>query len=108
MELNMNQIGGMLKKMQDDVARVQKELEETEIVGTDPSAKVTCKVNGQRDIKEIKIDPAVVDPADVEMLEDLILFAVRDAMTKAENYSTEKMGGLTKGLPQIPGLQMPF
>jgi nucleoid-associated protein EbfC len=108
MSFNMNQMGNMLKKMQDDMARVQKELEETDIVGSDPSGKVTCKVNGQRDLKEIKIDPSVADPGDVEMLEDLVLFAVRDAMTKAEKYSSEKMGELTKGPPQIPGFQMPF
>lgn len=108
MSFNMNQVGSLLKKMQDDMARVQKELEESEIVGNDPSGRVTCKVNGQRDLKEIKIDPSIIDPGDVEMLEDLVLFAVRDAMTKAEKYSAEKMGELTRGLPQIPGFQMPF
>ena len=50
----------------------------------------------------------MVDPEDVELLEDLVLYAVRDAMTKAEKESTDKMGALTQGLPNIPGLQMPF
>jgi len=104
----MNQMGSLLKKMQDDMARVQKELEEAEISGSDPSGKVTCKVNGKHNVIEIKIDPAVIDPADAEMLEDLVLFAVRDAMGKAELFSAERMGEITKGLPQIPGLQMPF
>ena len=108
MSFNMSQMGGMLKKMQDDMARVQKELEEAEISGSDPSGKVTCKVNGNHDVIEIKIDPSIVDPADAEMLEDLVLFAIRDAMGKAEKFKTEKMGEITKGLPQIPGLQMPF
>ncbi len=108
MSFNMSQMGGMLKKMQDDMARVQKELEEAEIWGEDPSGKIKCKVNGRHDVLEIKIDPAAADPSDVEMLEDLVLFAVRDAMKKAEEFSTTKMGEITKGLPQIPGLQLPF
>jgi nucleoid-associated protein EbfC len=108
MSFNMNNMGNLLKKMQDDMARVQKELEEAEISGSDPSGKVTCKVNGKRDVLEVKIDPAVIDPSDPEMLEDLVLFAVRDAMGKADKFSAEKMGEITKGLPPIPGLQMPF
>lgn len=108
MSFNMQNMGNIMKKMQEDMARIQKELEETTITGQDPSGKVTCKVNGQRDVQEIKIDPAVIDPDDVEMLEDLVLYAVRDAMKKAEEFSTEKMGALTKGMPNIPGLQMPF
>jgi len=108
MSFNMQNMGGMLKKMQDDMARVQKELEEAKISGTDPSGKVTCTVSGQRDVLEVKIDPGAVDPDDIELLEDLVLYAVRDAMTKAEKFATEKMGAITKGLPNIPGLQMPF
>jgi nucleoid-associated protein EbfC len=104
----MNQMGNLLKKMQDDMARVQQELLDAEITGSDPSGKVTCKVNGKHDVNEIKIDPAVIDPNDPEMLEDLVLFAIRDAMGKAEKFSAEKMGEITRGLPPIPGLQMPF
>ena len=95
-------LGGSLQRLQ-----LVANLEESRIEGKDPSGKVMCKVNGQRDVIEIKIDPSAVDPDDVEMLEDLVLFAVRDAMNKAEEFSTEKMGSLTQGLPQIPGLQFP-
>ncbi|HOX28603.1 MAG TPA: YbaB/EbfC family nucleoid-associated protein [bacterium] len=108
MSFNMQQMGGLMKKMQEDIARIQAELEKAEIIGADPSGKVTCKVNGQRDVLEIKIDPGIVDPNDVEMLEDLVLFAVREAIGKSEKFSQERMGELTKGLPQIPGLQLPF
>jgi hypothetical protein len=104
----MGQMGGMLKKMQDDMARVKKELEEARIEGADPSGRVSCTVNGSHDLLEIKIEPSVVDPNDVEMLEDLILFAVRDAMKKSEEFSAQKMVEITRGLPQIPGLQLPF
>ncbi|HOO55393.1 MAG TPA: YbaB/EbfC family nucleoid-associated protein [bacterium] len=107
MSFDMQNMGNMLKKMQDDMARINQELEEARIEGKDPSGKVSCKVNGQREVIEIKIDKSVIDPEDAEMLEDLILFAVRDAMKKAEEFSSGKMGSLTRGLPQIPGFQFP-
>ena len=108
MSFNMNQMGGMIKKMQDDMARVQKELEETQVTGEDPSKKVSCKVNGHKEVLEVKIDPAVIDPDDPALLEDLVLFAVRDAMAKADACSQEKMGSVAKGMPNIPGLKMPW
>ena len=108
MSFNMQNMGNLLKKMQDDMARIQKELDDARIGGADPSGKVSCTVSGQREVLEIKIDPAVMDPDDPTMIEDLVLFAVRDAMTKAEKFAADKMGSVTKGLPNIPGLQMPF
>lgn len=108
MSFNMQNMGSMLKKMQDSMEKIQKELEETRIKGQDPSGKVTCTVSGHREVLEIKIDPSVIDPEDSEMLEDLVLYAVRDAMTKAEKESADKMGAITKGLPNIPGMQLPF
>ena len=104
MSFNM---GNIMKKMQQNMEKVQKELEETELMGEDPSKKVTCKVNGQKEVLEIKIDPSVMDPDDPSLLEDLILFAVRDALGKAEEYSQQKMGGLAQGL-SIPGLPPGF
>lgn len=108
MSFNMQNMGNMLKKMQESMEQAQQELEQARIVGQDPSGKVTCTANGQREVLEIKIDPSVVDPQDAEMLEDLVLFAVRDALSKAEKESVEKMGSITKGLPKIPGMQLPF
>ena len=106
MSFNMQNMGNLIKKMQQDMEKMQKELAETELIGEDPSKKVTCKVSGQKDVLEIKIDPAVMDPDDPALLEDLVLFAVRDALTKAEEYAQKKMGSVTKGLPMpnIPGL----
>ena len=106
MAFNMQNMGNLIKKMQQDMEKMQKELAETEIMGEDPSKKVTCKVNGQKEVLEIKIDPAVMDPDDPALLEDLVLFAVRDAMGKAEEFAAKKMGSVTKGLPMpnIPGL----
>jgi len=110
MSFDMSKMGGLLKKMQDEMARIQTELENAEVTGEDPSGKVSVKVNGQKDVLEVKIDPSVVDPDDVALLEDLVLFAVKDALKKAEEYSAEKMGGLTAGLPlpNIPGFKLPW
>ena len=107
MSFNMQNLGNMMKKMQQDMEKIQKELDEAEIIGEDPSKKVTCKVSGQKEVKEIKIDPAVMDPDDPSLLEDLVLFAVRDALTKADEFSQGKMGALTKGMPMpnIPGFK---
>ncbi|MEW6200503.1 MAG: YbaB/EbfC family nucleoid-associated protein [bacterium] len=110
MSFDMSKMGGLLKKMQDEMSRIQTELENAEITGEDPSGKVKVKVNGQKDVLEVKIDPTAIDPDDVTLLEDLVLFAVKDALKKAEEYSAEKMGGLASGLPlpNIPGLKMPW
>lgn len=105
MSFNMGQMGNLIKKMQQDMERVQKELEETTLTGEDPSKKVTCKVNGHKEVIEIKIDPAVMDPDDPSLCEDLVLFAVRDAMSKADEHAQQKMGAVTKGMPNIPGLK---
>jgi nucleoid-associated protein EbfC len=106
MSFNMKNLGNVMKKMQEDMARIQQELGETQISGADPSGKVTAKVNGHKEVLEIKIDPAVVDPEDVALLEDLVLYAVQDAMKKAEEHSAQKLGAITAGMPNIPGLKM--
>ena len=108
MSFNMNQLGNMVKKMQDEMARIQQQLGETHVSGADPSGKITVKATGHKEIIEIKIAPTAVDLDDISMLEDLVLFAVQDAMKKAEALSQEKLGALTQGMPNIPGLKMPF
>lgn len=93
----------MIQQMQNKMAKIQQELEETQIEGTAGGGVVTATANGQRELKAIKIDPSAVDPEDVEMLEDLVLTAIQDAMEKAAALSEEKMGALTGGM-KIPGL----
>ncbi len=93
----------MIQQMQNRMAKIQQELEETVVTGTAGGGVVTAEVTGQRAFKSIKIDPAAVDPEDVEMLEDLIAAAVQDAMEKAQTLAEERMSVLTGGL-KIPGL----
>lgn len=93
----------MIQQMQNRMAKIQEELEQTEIEGSAGGGVVTVTANGQRAIQGIKIDPSAVDPEDVEMLEDLVLTAVQDALDKSSALAEEKMGALTGGM-KIPGL----
>lgn len=93
----------MIQQMQNRMAKIQQELEEAEVEGTAGGGVVKATANGQRALMSIKIDPSAVDPDDVEMLEDLVLTAVQDALEKSAAMAEEKMGALTGGL-KIPGL----
>lgn len=95
----MKQAQAMQKKMQD----MQKEIEVAEFEASAGGGAVTVKVTGKKEIVGINIKPEVVDPDDVEMLEDLVLSAVNEALRKAEEETESKMGKLTGGM-NIPGL----
>ena len=103
-------MGGLLKqaqKMQREMERVQNELAELQVTGTAGGGMVTAVVTGQQQVLEIKIDPEAVDPQDVEMLEDLVLAAVNQAMQNAKTKSEEMMGQITGGMPsgmKLPGM----
>ena len=73
------------------------------VTGTAGGGMVTVEANGQGSIKRVKIDPSVVNPSDVEMLEDLVAVAAAEAQRKAQEAAQERMGGLMGGL-KIPGL----
>jgi len=108
MSMDMNQMLKQVQQMQAEMERLQAEAAAEVVEASAGGGMVTVKANGAREIVSIAIKPEAIDSADPEMLEDLVLFAVRDAMGKADKYSAEKMGEITKGLPPIPGLQMPF
>ncbi|HEV2072239.1 MAG TPA: YbaB/EbfC family nucleoid-associated protein [Thermomicrobiales bacterium] len=93
----------MIQQMQNRMMKIQQELEETVVEGTAGGGVVKVEVNGQRAMQSIKIDPSAVDPEDVEMLEDLVVAAVQDAMDRASKLAEDKMGALTGGM-KIPGL----
>ena len=93
----------MVQQMQTRLMKIQQELAETVVEGTAGGGVVSVTVTGQREFQGIKIDPSAVDPDDVEMLEDLISAAIKDAMEKAAAVSEERLGALTGGM-KIPGL----
>ncbi len=89
--------------MQKQMMEIQEELADRTVEATVGGGMVTVVANGQQDILSIRIDPEVVDPNDVEMLQDLILAAVNEAHRKAQELMTQEMNKLTGGL-KIPGL----
>ena len=95
------------QKMQAKMQEIQAELEQTEVEGTAGGGMVKVIANGKQDVLEIKIDPEVVDPEDVEMLQDLIVAAVNQARQKAQELQADRMSALTGGL-NIPGMNLPF
>ena len=95
--LNMDMIK-QAQKMQADMERTQAELQEKEYTATAGGGVVTATVSGKRELKALKIDPDAVDPDDVEMLEDLIVAAVNEAMRAAEGDAASTMQKLTGGL----------
>lgn len=106
MGMNMQKMMKQVQKMQTELARVQEELGTKTVEGSAGGGVVTVIANGHQEIQQIKIDPDVIDPDDVEMLEDLILAAVNDALRKARELSAEEMQRVTGGLniPGMPGL----
>ena len=99
---NMQNMMKQMQKMQKKMAEAQEELGEKRIEGTAGGGMVTVTVSGHKEILEVKIKPEVVDPDDIEMLEDLVLAATNDALKKAEELSASTMGQFTKGL-NLPG-----
>ena len=101
-------MSGMMKqvqKMQKKMVELQGELEQERVEGTAGGDMVTVVANGRQDILEIKIQPDVVNPDDVEMLEDLILAAIHQAQQRAQEMMDKEMGQITGGV-QIPGLTL--
>lgn len=99
-------MGNMMKqiqKMQKDMEKMQEELAEREVETSVGGGAVTVVANGRKRITSIKIEPEVVDPDDVEMLEDLVLAAINEALRKVEDMLSDEMGKLTGGM-NIPGL----
>ena len=93
----------MIQEMQNRLMKAQEELAAAEVEGSAGGGMVTATVNGAKQVLAIKIAPDAVDPSDVELLEDMILAALNDAMNNAEALAAEKLGGLTGGI-KIPGL----
>ncbi len=103
---NANQGGNMmqkLQKMQEEMAKTQAAVEEAEFTTSAGGGAVEVTVNGKHEVKGIKMQPEIVDPEDIDMLEDLLLAAINEAMRKADEAMESEMGKLTGGL-NIPGM----
>ena len=100
---NMQSMIKQAQKMQEDMAAKQAELEEREYDVAAGGGVINVKINGKKEILSVKIDPEVVDPDDVETLEDLIVAAVNEAIKKVEAISTDEMQKIT-GTMSIPGM----
>ena len=96
---NMQNLMRQAQQMQKDMEMAQGELSVMEFEATSGGGMVTAKVNGSKELVSININPEAVDPDDVEMLEDMVVAAIREAMEKADNESKQKMGKFSAGMP---------
>jgi nucleoid-associated protein EbfC len=107
----MKNLAGMMKQaqqMQSKMQEMQTKLESMELTGEAGAGLVKVVLNGKGDMRKITLDPKIVDPADTEMLEDLILAATRDAKAKVESAAADEMQKVTGGLQLPPGMKLPF
>ncbi len=100
---NMNNVLKQAQKMQAEMERVQTELEDKTVEATAGGGMIEVVANGKKELVSIKINPEVVDPEDIETLEDLVMVAVNEAIKKADDMMTEGMSAVTGGI-NIPGL----
>jgi DNA-binding YbaB/EbfC family protein len=104
-------IAGLMKQasqMQQKVEEMQARLEAAEITGVSGAGMVSVVINGKGGMKSIRIDPKLADPAEIEMLQDLIVAAIADARRKMEAAAAEEMQKVTGGLNLPAGMKLPF
>jgi DNA-binding YbaB/EbfC family protein len=106
---NMQQMLKQMQKMQADMARAQEELAVAEVEASAGGGMVTVRISGALVVKEIRIDPAAIDPDDPELLADMVLAAVNEGLRAAQELAAQKMGGATAGLDlgALGGLGLP-
>jgi len=98
--------GGLMKQaqeLQERMKKMQEEAAEKTVEATAGGGMVTVVVNGRQEVLSVKIDPEVVNPDDIEMLQDLVMAAVNDGIRKTQEAMSEQMKGMTGGM-KIPGL----
>ena len=101
---NMNNLMKQAQKMQRQMEEQQKELETKEFTATAGGGAVEVTVTGKREVTKVKLAEEVVDPDDIEMLEDLIMAAVNEALRQVDEANTSAMSKLTGGLGGMPGM----
>jgi DNA-binding YbaB/EbfC family protein len=106
--MNIGQMMKQVQEMQGKMGQMQEQLGHLEVTGQSGGGMIVATMNGKGELKKIKIDPKLADPAEIEMLEDLVVAACADAKGKAEAFvatETEKMMG---GIKLPPGVKLPF
>ncbi|TYQ14691.1 UNVERIFIED_CONTAM: hypothetical protein Cloal_1054 [Acetivibrio alkalicellulosi] len=101
---NMGNLMKQAQKMQKEMEKLQEELQDRTVEASAGGGAITVVATGRKDIKEISIKPEVVDPDDVEMLQDLILAAINEALRKADEMVNSEMGKITGGMGGFPGM----
>ena len=96
--MNQAQMMKQAQKLQQEMQKMQEELEQAEYTATAGGGVVTATVTGKRELTALTIDPEAVDPEDVEMLQDMVIAAVNEAMRKADDAASQNMSRLTGGL----------
>ncbi len=105
---NLGQLMKQAQQMQTKMAEMQEKLAAMEVEGAAGGGLVHATVTGKGELKRLKIEPSLVDPKEVEVLEDLIVAAVNDARGKMDAMAAEEMKKLTGGLQLPPGMKLPF
>ncbi len=101
--MGMGNLQRMAQQMQQEMLRVQRELESATVDGTSGGGVVKAVVTGKQELVSLSIDPSAVDPGDVEMLQDLVVAAVNEALRAARDLAESKMAAVTGGL-RLPGM----
>jgi nucleoid-associated protein EbfC len=105
---NLGQLMKQAQQMQAKMAEMQAQLEAVEMTGAAGGGMVQVTINGKGDVKRVKIDPALVDPGEVEVLEDLLVAAFNDGRSKVNAHAESEMQKLTGGLALPGGFKLPF
>jgi nucleoid-associated protein EbfC len=103
---NMNKMMAQVQKMQQEMQEAQEQLAKETVTASAGGGAVKATITGSMELVSIEIDPEVVDPEDVEMLQDMVLAAVNEAMTSSQEMASKRLGGITGGLGDL-GLGMP-
>jgi DNA-binding YbaB/EbfC family protein len=107
----MKNLSGLMKQaqqMQEKMQEMQSRLESMEVQGEAGAGLVTVTMNGKGDLRQVKIDPKVIDPSDAEMLQDLIVAAHANARQKVDAATAAEMQKVTGGMQLPPGMKLPF
>ena len=104
--MNIGQIAKMAQQMQAQMAQAQEELKSTTLEASAGGGAVRIVITGAQEVRSVEIDPSAVDPDEVEMLQDLVMTAVNEAISRSKELERERMGKIAggMGLPGVPGL----